>query len=141
MPMDGYLQLEGIEGECKESAHRGWIDVSGFTWSVSQEVAPGQGGKPEAGVPSVSDFTFTQKLGRSSPVIFEACCTGRQFATVTFEGLSPHGASRFKYLSVRFKDCLITSVGVSNSGETVTERIQVAFRSVNAEMKERPGAT
>jgi len=139
MPMDGYLQLEGIEGECKDAAHRGWIDVSGFTWSVSQEAGPGQGGLLEAGVPSVSDFTFTHRLGRSSPGVFEACCTGRQFPTVTFEGLSPHGATRFKYLSVRFKDCLITSVGVSNQEATVTEQIQVAFRSVFAEIKERPG--
>ena len=139
MPMDGYLQLEGIEGECKDSAHRGWIDVSGFSWNVSQEVAPGPDGNPEAGVPSVADFSFTQKLGRSSPLVFQACCTGRQIATATFEGLSPHGATRFKYVSVRFKDCLITSVGVSNSEATVTERIQVAFRSVFAEMKERPG--
>jgi len=137
--MDGYLQLEGIDGEAKDGAHRGWIDVSGFSWSVTQEVAPGQGGVPEGGVPSVSDFSFTQRLGRSSPLIFEACCTGRQFPTVTFEGLSPHGASRFKYLSVRFKDCLITSVGVSSGDAGVTERVQVAFRSVFAEIKERPG--
>lgn len=36
MAIDAYLQIEGIKGESADSAHPGWIEVTGINWGVHQ---------------------------------------------------------------------------------------------------------
>ncbi len=136
--MDGFLKIEGIEGECKDASHRGWLDVTSFSWGMSQEVVPGPDGSIGAGTPTVRSAEFTQPFSRASVRLFEACVTGRELPTMTFEGTIANGDTAFVFLHVDFKDCLITKVDTSSSGAQVTEQIEVVFRSVNVQSKELP---
>lgn len=36
MAIDAYLQIDGIKGESTDSAHQGWIEVTGISWGVHQ---------------------------------------------------------------------------------------------------------
>jgi type VI secretion system secreted protein Hcp len=138
MPIDGFLKIEGIEGESKDADHPGWLDVTGFAWGLSQEAVPDVDGKLSPGTPTVQSAQFTDVFGRASPGLFRACCMGSQIPAMTFEGRVSHGDEHFTVLKVELKDCLVTSVTTGSAGETVTEQIEVVFRSVFVEVKERP---
>jgi type VI secretion system secreted protein Hcp len=36
MAIDAYLQIEGINGESADSAHKGWIELDSVHWGVTQ---------------------------------------------------------------------------------------------------------
>src|SRR5262245_10141761 len=116
MPLDGFLKIEGIEGECKDARHPRWINISGMSWGVSQEVAPAPDGALAAGTPEVQSFSFTQPYSRASVGIFQACALGRQIPTMQFEAVLPHGDQPHVFLKILFKDCLVTKVHASSSG-------------------------
>jgi type VI secretion system secreted protein Hcp len=138
MPLDGFLKIEGIEGECKHSNYKKWINVSGVSWGVSQEVVPAPDGSIAAGTPEVQSFNFTQPYNRASVGLFQACATGRQIPSMQFEAIVPHGDEPFVFLKVLFKDCLVTKINTSSSGAHVSEQVEVVFRSIMIESQERP---
>src|SRR4051812_49028583 len=98
MPIDGFLKLDGIKGECKDSAHKGWINVTGLEWGMSQEASPGMDGTLKAGTPEVQQMKFSQPYGRGSIPMFMACANGRQIPSATFEACLPNGDSLHTYL-------------------------------------------
>ena len=138
MPIDGFLKIDGIEGECKDTGHEGWLDVTGFDWGLSQEANPGTDGKLVGGTPTVRSAQFTQPFGRASPRLFISCAMGHQFPGMTLEGRLNYGKEKFTYLRAQFKDCLITSVQTQSTEAQITEEVEVVFRSVNVETWERP---
>lgn len=138
MALDGFLKIEGIDGECKDARHPAWINVTGMSWGVSQEVVPGPDGALKGGAAEVQSFRFSQPYNRASVGIFEACATGRQIPSMQFEASVPFGDAPFVYLKALFKDCLITKVETSSSGAEVTESIEVVFRSLQLDAAERP---
>jgi type VI secretion system secreted protein Hcp len=138
MPLDGFLKVDGIEGECKDSLHKKWIDVTGVSWGVSQEVVPSPDGAIGAGTPEVQSFRFTQPYNRASVGLFQACAMGRQIPSMEFEAVVPHGDQPFVYLKIQLKDCLVTRVHTGSSGAHVTEQVEVVFRSIFIESQERP---
>jgi type VI secretion system secreted protein Hcp len=138
MPIDGFLKIDGIEGECKDAQHEGWLDITELAWGLSQEPVPATDGTFSAGTPTVRSVQFTAPLGRASPNLFLACCMGRQIASMTFEGRLNYNDEHFTFMRADFKDCLVTSVETTSAGAFVTEEFEVVFRSVNVQTKERP---
>ncbi len=138
MALDGFLKVDGIEGECKDARHPKWINVSGVSWGVSQEVVPAPEGGMRGGDAEVQAFSFTHRYDRSSVGLFQACATGRPIPVVAFEAVMPFGDDPFVYLRAEFKDCLITSVQAASTGADVTETVEVVFRAMQIETFERP---
>ena len=138
MPIDGFLKIDGIDGECKDADHPKWIDVTGFEWGMTQETVPGPDGTFSACTPTVQSVQFSQPLSRASPLLFDACVTGRQIAAMTFEGRLNYGGDHFTFMQAEFKDCLVASIDTSSAGAGVTEEVEIVFRSVDVRTKERP---
>ena len=138
MALDGFLKVDGIEGECKDARHPKWINVSGVSWGVSQEVVPSPEGGIKGGDAEVQAFSCTHRYDRASVGLFQACATGRHIPVVNFEAVMPYGDPPFVYLRAEFKDCLITSVQAASAGAEVTETLEIVFRSVQIETFERP---
>lgn len=136
--MDGFLKVDGIEGECKDARHGRWIDVSGVSWGASQEVVPAPEGGIRGGDAEVQAFSFTHLYDRASVGLFQACATGRQIPSVLFEGVLAHGDEPFVFLRAEFKDCLVTSVQAASAEAHVTETVEIVFRSVQIDSFERP---
>jgi type VI secretion system secreted protein Hcp len=138
MPIDGFLKIDGIEGECKDGAHEGWLDVTDFDWGLDQEALPAPDGKLAGGTPTVRSAQFTQPFGRASPRLFISCAMGHKFPAMTLEGRLNYGEESFRYLRAEFRDCLITSISTQSTETQITEEVEVVFRSVNVETWERP---
>jgi type VI secretion system secreted protein Hcp len=137
--LEGFLKIDGIEGECKDVLHKRWIDVSGFSWSVSNEVVPAPNGSFTGGTPEVQAVSFTQPYSRASVGLFMACANGRQIPEMVFESLIRDGDSRPAILKAIFRDCIVMKVATSSAEANVTERIEIAFRSVLVESEGREG--
>lgn len=98
-----FLLLDGIPGGSTVKGRKGWIDISGVDWGVHQSVAfNGAGGM--AGLdPKQRQMQFTARSGVASPLLFEACVTGKHITKGTFE------VQRGKSVAVRwvFEDILV----------------------------------
>ena len=60
---DYFLKIDGIKGESANAAYVGQIDISSFSWGVSNSGPTATGG---AGKVSMQDFHFVANLDSSS---------------------------------------------------------------------------
>jgi type VI protein secretion system component Hcp len=90
-PHTMFLSLDDIPGGSTVKGRKGWIDIVGVDWGVHQSVAfTGAGGM--SGIdPKQRVLQFTAGSGVASPLLFEACMTGKHVKTGTFE--VKHGKS------------------------------------------------
>ncbi|MCQ2399893.1 MAG: type VI secretion system tube protein Hcp, partial [Clostridia bacterium] len=84
-----YLQLSGIEGECKDPTHDRWIEVTEFSHGASYE---SYGGLPEYEEGETAPVVFVHKVDKATPK-FQAYCmkhnlipSGKFCATKTVAG-------------------------------------------------------
>src|SRR5882724_2775007 len=121
MAFDGFLNVEGqkglIKGECKDDKHKEWIDVTSFSYSVTQGQSVDTGGGLTSGKAQCGDFTFTQKYHKGSPRLWEYCATGEHLKKVTFQCRKSTGDAQLVYLTCTFNDCVITSVNTQGNGQ------------------------
>lgn len=113
MAFDGYLQIEGIEGESTDVAHEKWIQIQSYSHSVNNEVT-GQsgGGHHTGGRCHHGDVTIVKPMDCSSPKLLLACSQGKSHPTATIDlcrsGAS--GAESVPYQKIEFTDLVVTSV-------------------------------
>ena len=72
---DAFLEIDGIKGESKDKDHKNWINVSSFSWGMTNTPAAGGGGAG-AGKVSFHDFHFVAKLSKASPQLLAAAAGG-----------------------------------------------------------------
>lgn len=88
------------------------IEVLSFSWGVSNSAtAPGSGGG--AGKANFNDFAFSKKVDKSSPVLMQACATGKHFKDVVVEILNDKGATLGR---ISFSDVMVSSYETGGAG-------------------------
>jgi type VI secretion system secreted protein Hcp len=75
MAFDAFLKIDGITGE----SQGGEIELSSFSWGVSNTASSGTGGGGGTGKASFEDFSFTARVGKQSPLLFGAVAQGKHF--------------------------------------------------------------
>lgn len=130
MPFDAFIQFDGIEGESTDDKHKGWIEIQSYGFGAQQSqsgTASSSGGLSSARV-NIQNFTFTHNLDKSSPKLFEACCTGKTIPKVTIN-LNRAGGDKVKYMEYKLADVLIASVG--RGGDAGNDNQDVPMESVS----------
>ena len=116
MAFDAFLKIEGIEGESTDKTHPGEIEVSSFSWGVSNPTSVGSGGGGGSGKAVVQDFSFSMQTSKASPNLMLACATGKHLpqASLTLR------RGGFEFVKIRLADCLVSSysLGGDNTGES-----------------------
>lgn len=103
-----FLLLDGIPGGSDAKGRKGWIDITSVDWGVEQAVAVSGTGAGMTGTGSKQRaLRFTGGSGAASPLLFEACMSGKHIAEGTFE------VQRGKSVQVRwvFQEMLVTAFG------------------------------
>jgi type VI secretion system secreted protein Hcp len=103
-----FLLLDGVPGGADAKGRQGWIDIIGVDWGVEQAVAISGTGAGMTGTGSRQRaLRFTAGSGAASPLLFEACMSGKHITEGTFE------VQREKSVEVRwvFQDMLVTAFG------------------------------
>src|SRR6266699_3022978 len=113
---DMFLKIDGIEGESTDHAHKGEIELLGFSIGATQPASSGIGGGGGVGKVQLQDFHFTKHHDKASPKLFEACCTGKHTPKVTLT-CRKAGGSQQEFLKWTLSEVLISSVQFSGSRE------------------------
>ena len=123
MAFDGFLKIDGIEGESTDSAHGKWIEIMSYNFSFSQPSSgsASSGGARSAERCNVSDFSIVKTIDKASPKLMLACAKGDHIANIVVE-LCRNTGDKLKYAEYKLTDVLVSGVrpgGSSQGGEAL----------------------
>lgn len=127
MSFDTFMQVDGVEGESLDDAHKGWIELLSYHYDAVQSVsttACSSGGATAGGV-TLGDLRVSKYIDKATPKLFELCCRGSHIKKVTIR-VHRAGTEKFKYLDIVLEEVLISTVsgnGAEHAGlpkETIT---------------------
>ena len=132
-----YVNVEGIEGECKDSKHKGWIDALSCSYGVSQSSAMASGGGGGVGKASFGALAFSHHFDKSSPNLFQYCAAGKHIPKVLVS-VCKSGGGQQEYILITLEDVLITNVAPSGSeGSEWAESVNLSYSKIKIEAKEQ----
>jgi type VI secretion system secreted protein Hcp len=117
MAFDAFLSIDGISGESSDDKHKGWIEVLYYSHGSSQ---PASATASSAGGGSTErvthhPFVIRKEIDKASPLLMQACCSGKHFATVTLH-LNRAGGDKLQYYEVKMEQVVISSITVAEGG-------------------------
>jgi type VI secretion system secreted protein Hcp len=131
--MDMFLRIDGIPGESTRKGHEKWIPLESAGWGVSQVVAAhhGAGGGAARGRAEFRPAVFSAWTSVATPLLFEACVSGRHAATASFEAVRT-GESPAVHVRWDFEDVLITNLDMAGSeaSPTMTDSFSLDYERV-----------
>src|SRR5688500_18514522 len=112
MSVDMFLKIKGVDGESVDKSHAKEIDISSWSWGMSQSGTTHVGRGGGAGKVSVRDITITKLADKATPNLMKACCTGKHFdeAVIT---VRKAGDTPLEYVTLTMKDVIISDLSVS----------------------------
>jgi type VI secretion system secreted protein Hcp len=98
---DCFLKIDGIEGECNEPMHKGWVELLSYSHGISQPASAERADH--------QDFSIVKKLDSSSPQLALYCCTGDLIPYIELELCRATG-DKEKFMDYKMEDVIITGV-------------------------------
>ena len=137
---DYLLEIEGIKGESTDNTHPGAIEISSFSWGLSNAGTTTVGGGG-AGKASFQDFHFVCKQDKSSPQLMLRCASGEHIASATlFVRKSSADGSVRDYYKITLTDILVSGFseqappsGGATSSSSPLETVSLNFSTIVVE--------
>lgn len=124
--VDMFLELEGIQGESQDNAHKGDVDVLAWSWGVSNSSSATKAGKV-----NVQDLSLTKYVDSASvPLLMRATSGGRipsAELTVRRAGENPVDSIKLCMTNVGVSSL---SSGGSGGEDRLTENVTLNFSSI-----------
>jgi type VI secretion system secreted protein Hcp len=126
MAFDGFIQIDGIEGESTDAAHRGWMEITDYDLGLGQKASTtaSSAGGASAERAGFSVFSFAKLLDQASPQLALACAAGTHIDTIVVE-LCRAGTDKQRFMQYTFRNCLISKI--TTSSDTGFPEDDVAF--------------
>ena len=123
-----FIKFEGVDGD---AALGGAVEVSSFSWGVSNAGSSSGGGRRGVGKVSMQDFHFVSTSNTSSPDLLRAVATGKHISKVDFVVARAAGGTADPYLKYELKDVLVSSFQTSgHSGAMPLEEVTLNFTNL-----------
>jgi type VI secretion system secreted protein Hcp len=136
--VDYFLKIDNVDGESKDSAHGGEIELMSFSWGEVQGTLSGVGQGRSAGKVSMQDFHFVMNVNKASPKLMMACAGGDHLgqAVLTCRKAGAGGDPQ-EYLIWTFSDVMVSSYQTGGSGGDVVpvDQISLNYSKVKVEYK------
>ena len=128
--VDMFLKLTGIDGESRDSAHAGEIDIQSWNWAMFNASALHSGGGGGAGKVQVQPVTLMKRADKSSPTLMKYCCKGSHIDEAVLT-VRKQGGDPLEYYIIRMKHVLVTQVSVApdDVGPGLSETVNLEFKS------------
>jgi type VI secretion system secreted protein Hcp len=106
---DSFLKIPGIDGECTDEDHMGWIGIKSFSFGVRQDAPIGSytSGAGSAKT-DLESLKISKMTDASSPKLFLGCANGTPYDTATLV-CRKAGGSEIEYLEFDMETVLIAS--------------------------------
>jgi len=124
MAFDAFLRIDGIPGESQDSNHKDWIEILSYHHGLVQpasKTASSAGGATAERV-NFGDLSVTKLVDLSSPLIFQAGCTGKHIKEVIIE-VCRAGGNKEKYLEIKMEQVLVSSYAHESGSDFPFEAI------------------
>jgi len=145
MSFEAFLKIDGIDGESKDSKHKGEIEVLSFNWGAAQPgLATGQPVR-RAGA-NVSEVTVVKKIDTASPQLLLQSCGGSaaQTAVLTARKPSDSEGAPVEFLKITMTNVVVSSIsaqGDSQTGSDPLEQVSLNFGHVEFAVTSDSGQT
>jgi type VI secretion system secreted protein Hcp len=140
---DMFLKLDGIDGESRDDVHKGEIDITSWSWGVTNS-GPGTGTGGGSGVSRVQDLMVTKYVDNASVPLKKAVLSGRKITNAVLT-VRKAGQNPLEYLIIEMQDVYITAQNFSAHSTTddlPTENVQLNFSKVKTTYKtQKPDGT
>ena len=130
-PFLAYLKIDGISGNSQDPAHQGWINVLGFSETVTHSGTPVTGGRAVEGPVEgsvQSAFEIVKPVDGTSPVFFQDAAAGKEFDSAELEIVEPGTA----VIDYKLSSAIISSVtdAADASAALPTEQLAFTFQKI-----------
>jgi type VI secretion system secreted protein Hcp len=131
MASDGFVKIDGIEGESTDAKYQGWIEALYFESEINQKISStaSSAGGASAERADFGDFVFIKHLDKASPKLALACAAGTHIDEIEVK-LCRAGSDKVNYMSYKLTNCIISKVKTSGGGNIPTELIKVNFGAI-----------
>jgi type VI secretion system secreted protein Hcp len=125
---DMFLKLEGIDGESRDSTHKGEIDVLAWSWGASRGPASDKKHASPSENLSIQNLSLTKFVDKASPELLESLLTGDATGSGKLT-VRKAGETPVEYLKFCMEDVTVTAVSTGGSGgeDRLTENITLNF--------------
>lgn len=139
---DYFLKIDGIDGESKDAAHKGQIEVMSWSWGASNSgsLSGGAAGGASSGRAKQKPLMITKTVDKATPLLFKACASGQHIKNATLsvrnsatkEDGSPLTSE--PYLVYTFEDVFCTEF--TNSADPLLEEVSLQYGKVKMEYRQ-----
>lgn len=138
MALEGFLDIDGVEGESIKKGYEKKIEIMDFSWGATQSGTSQKGTGSGSGMANVQDFSFSKYLDKTSPILFQALLIGTHFKSVKYTMRKVTGAAQLPYFTIIFEDLIVSSyqTGAGMGGDDqVHERLSLNFARFKLEFQ------
>lgn len=129
MAFDAYLKIDGIPGESTDDKHKDWIQIDSFHHGMSQSASStrSSAGGASSGRTDHADFNINKLLDKASPILYQACSSGKHLASVVVEFWRAAGDAKVKFLEIKMEEVMVSSVAPGGGKESDFPTESVSF--------------
>ena len=137
MASDIHIKIGDVKGESLDDKHKGEIEVLSWSWGAVQQGTMAMGGGAGAGKVSFHDFNFQHTVDKASPVLWQACASGKHYPDATLT-VRKAGKDQQEYLIIKWKEVFVTSVSSNGTGEGGATMESVSLQGNKVELEYKP---
>src|SRR5262249_16754998 len=128
MAIDVFLKIDGIEGESQDSKHKNEIDVISWSFGITN---------PQRGRTHLEDLQGVKVIDASSPLIFDAVCSGDHIKTAELT-VRKAGKDAQDFYKIVMEEVLITRQTPATGTGDALPMEQVSLNFAKVEIHYRP---
>ena len=117
MEFEGFIKIDGIPGESTDDKHKDWIELVSFSHGMHQAASQtkSSAGGASAGRTEHADFHIAKLIDKASPLIYQACSSGKHLKDVTVE-FCRAGGDKVKFMEIKMEEVMVSSVSPQGGG-------------------------
>ncbi|HEY6226991.1 MAG TPA: type VI secretion system tube protein Hcp [Verrucomicrobiae bacterium] len=130
--VDIFLKITEIPGESTDAVHKDEIDISSYSFGMSNSTTIGGAG---TGRVTFKDISLTKRVDKSSPLLMLDCAKGQRIPEAIIT-LAKSGADKpIDFLRITLTDAFVTSVASSAAAgdDSPTESVSFNFAKIKFE--------
>ena len=132
MAFDGFIKIDGIQGESKDDKHKDWMEITSYGWTVNQPTSASAstagGGSSERA--SFGKLVIGKELDKASPKLALYCADGTHIKEVVLELCRAAGSDKLKYMEYKLSNVIINSVSANGSNGVPAESISFDYGKI-----------
>ena len=134
MADDIFLKIKGVDGESKDTKHKGEIDIHDVSFNVANPTNMAHGGGGGHGKATMSDIHVSKNVDKASHHLAKATANGEHFPEAVFT-FRKQGKEQQEYLIVTMTDVLISSWQFAHGGNS--ESVSFSPAKIKYDYKEQ----